>query len=185
MPRTQPRRIDRLAHDVVLSLWGSFACGPAIDGARRVSRRPRRRAGGGLPFTPLSCCSRCFAYAVGWSRFAPEGSGAGTRTVRSGCVRLQKLAGGVAWGLLFRPPDPAVGDDASCGSGGDSATTSSSEVFCHVRRFLHSTCSDLRARRLPRSGGGRVVSSVGARYRPGNFTLARSSGVPSRPRWSR
>ena len=40
------------------------------------------------------------AYAVGWSRFAPEHPDA--HPYRStGCVRLQKLAGGVAWGLLF------------------------------------------------------------------------------------
>ena len=40
------------------------------------------------------------AYSIGWSRFQPdELSGHPYRSV--GCVRLQKMAGGVAWGLLF------------------------------------------------------------------------------------
>jgi hypothetical protein len=40
------------------------------------------------------------AYAVGWSRFAPDAE-SGHPYRSTGCVRLQKVAGGAAWGLLF------------------------------------------------------------------------------------
>lgn len=83
----------------VLFVVGLVRAWPGIGGAPAYAASAPS-SWGWLTLHTLLILGSLLAYAVGWSRFAPEDpSGQPYRSI--GCVRLQKLAGGVAWGLLL------------------------------------------------------------------------------------
>ena len=72
---------------------------PAVEGASQYAASAPA-SWGWLAVHTFAVVLSLLAYAVAWGRFGPdEKSGHPYRSV--GCGRLQKLAGGVAWGLLF------------------------------------------------------------------------------------
>jgi hypothetical protein len=80
-------------------LIGLVRAWPAIEGASHYAASSPSSWGWLLAHT-LAVVMSLLAYAVGWGRFAPSGE-VGLPYRSAGCVRLQKLAGGVAWGLLL------------------------------------------------------------------------------------
>jgi hypothetical protein len=54
----------------------------------------------GLAGASLVVVVSLFAYAHGWKRFSSSGGDASHPYRSEGCVRLQRLAGGIAWGFV-------------------------------------------------------------------------------------
>ena len=99
--------MPRARRHVALTVWpiavvflvGLVRAWPGIDGAPAYAASASL-SWGWLAAHTLAILLSLLAYAVGWGRFAPDDpSGYPYRSV--GCVSLQKVAGGVAWGLLF------------------------------------------------------------------------------------
>ena len=92
---------------VALTVWpmavvfvvGLVRAWPAIEGAPAYAASASSSWGWLAAHTAVVVMS-LFAYAVGWSAFdATRSDGHPYRSL--GCVRLPKVAGGFAWGLLF------------------------------------------------------------------------------------
>jgi len=99
MPRERSHVVLTVWPIAVVFLAGIVRAWPSIDGGPAYAASAPSSWGWLAVHTTVVMLS-LLAYAVGWSRFAPEAE-SGFPYRSTGCVRLQKLAGGAAWGLLF------------------------------------------------------------------------------------
>lgn len=99
--------MSRERRHVALTVWpiaavfvvGLIRAWPGIHGAP-VYASSSPSSWSWLAIQTIVVAASLLAYAVGWSRFAPDPE-SGHPYRSPDCVRLQKVAGGAAWGLLF------------------------------------------------------------------------------------